>query len=355
MVHRLSYLDCHDTRALLSTIRETLIGNRLLVRSDEQVKYLYEDLGDDQFEELVVFLCQRLFGIGLIGFSTGPDGGRDAKFVGVADLFPSKTAPWSGTTIVQSKHTNGHNKSFSESDFFGSGTSVIAKEIPRIKALRAAGQLDQYLIVANRRLSAGTETLIRAHIATECGIPESSIALIGVEQLEILLKQFPGVATLARLDPIDSPLIVSPDELANIVEAFGRQRESIIQVIDDPPTVRVAHAAKNTANNMTEEYARELRRRYLKDTPEIRAFIAAPENEDLLRMYESVVAEFQLRIISKRHDYQTFDEVMEYIIDLLFDRDPVLRQLRNKRLTRSVLFYMYWNCDIGLPNDSATN
>ncbi len=66
-----------------------------------------------------------------------------------------------------------------------------------------------------------------------------------------------------------------------------------------------------------------------------------------MRLYESITDEFQLKIISKRKDYQTFDEVMEYLVDLLFNRDPILRQQGHKRLTRAVLFYMYWNCDIG--------
>jgi len=39
--------------------------------------------------------------------------------------------------------------------------------------------------------------------------------------------------------------------------------------------------------------------------------------------------------------------LMEYLSDLLFNRDPVLRQRSHKRLTRAVLFYMYWICDIG--------
>ena len=72
-------------------------------------------------------------------------------------------------------------------------------------------------------------------------------------------------------------------------------------------------------------------------------------------MYESVVDEFQLKIIAKRKDYQTFDEVMEYLVDLLFNRDPVLRQHAHKRLTRAVLFYMYWNCDIGEVGDAAAD
>ena len=74
------------------------------------MKYAYEDLGPEQFETLIVLLCQRLLGISVQGFAKGPDGGRDAKFVGTAELHPSKVDPWSGTTIIQAKHTNGHNR-----------------------------------------------------------------------------------------------------------------------------------------------------------------------------------------------------------------------------------------------------
>jgi hypothetical protein len=106
---------------------------------------------------------------------------------------------------------------------------------------------------------------------------------------------------------------------------------------------------------MTIDYAKVQRRKYLKETAQIRAFLAAPENLDLLRMYESVVDEFQLKIIAKRKDYQSFDEVMEHLVDLLFGRDPILRQHAHKRLTRAVLFYMYWNCDIGEVADVAAD
>ncbi len=96
------------------------------------MKYAYEDLSPEQFEALVVFLCQQLLGISVQGFSKGPDGGRDAKFVGTAELHPSKSAPWVGTVIVQAKHTNGVNRTFSDADFFSStaGDTVIGKEIP---------------------------------------------------------------------------------------------------------------------------------------------------------------------------------------------------------------------------------
>ena len=321
------------------------------------MKYAYEDLSDAQFEDLIVLLCQRLLGISVQGFAKGPDGGRDAKFVGTAELHPSKAAPWDGTTIIQAKHTNGYNRSFSESDFFSasSQTTVIGEEIPRIKNLRKKNQLDHYMLFANRRLSGIAESDIRAHIAKECVVPEESIYLCDVEQLEIWLKRFPEVPKQANLDPVDSPLIVSSADLAEVVEALARQKDGVSAVLDDPPTPRVAYEEKNEINNMSKQYAKELRRRYLKETNQISAFLSAPENLDLLRMYESVVEEFQLKIIAKRKDYHSFDEVMEYLMDLLFKRDPVLRQRANKRLTRAVLFYMYWICDIGEVDDAETD
>ncbi|HEI6959930.1 TPA: hypothetical protein SK288_000882 [Yersinia enterocolitica] len=321
------------------------------------MKFAYEDLSDSQFETLIVFLCQRLLGISVQGFAKGPDGGRDAKFMGTAELHPSKAASWTGITIIQAKHTNGYNRNFSESDFFSASTvnTVLGKEIPRIKKLREAKQLDHYMLFANRRLAGNAETEIRNHIASECDIPASSIYLCGLEQLEIWLKRFPEVAKEANLDPVDSPLIVSPDDLAQVVQALARQKDGVTALLDDPPTIRVTYEQKNALNNMSAEYAKAQRRKYLKETAQIRAFLAAPENLDLLRMYESVVDEFQLKIIAKRKDYQTFDQVMEYLVDLLFNRDPVLRQHAHKRLTRAVLFYMYWNCDIGEVDDASTN
>lgn len=318
------------------------------------MKYAYEDLSEEQFETLVVFLCQRLLGVSVQGFAKGPDGGRDAKFVGTAELHPSKAAPWNGTTIIQAKHTNGFNRNFSESDFYSRtrANTVLGKEIPRVRKLRARKELDHYMLFANRRLAGNAEGEIRAYLAKQCNIPTDSIYLCGSEQLEIWMKTFPDVPKLANLDPVDSPLLISPDDLAQVVQALARQEGRVLAVLDDPPTPRVTYEQKNALNAMSEEYARAQRKKYLKETTQIRSFLAAPENLDLLRMYESVIDEFQLKIIAKRKDYQTFDDVMEYLVDLLFNRDPILRQHGHKRLTRAMLFYMYWNCDIGETGDA---
>ena len=319
--------------------------------------YAYEDLSPEQFETLIVLLCQRLLGTSVKAFAKGPDGGRDAKFVGTAELHPSKAAPWSGTVVIQAKHTNGYNRHFAESDFYNptSANTVLGKEVPRIKKLREAKQIDHYMLFANRRLAGGVDADITSYLASECGLAEGSIYLCGVEQLELWLKQFADVARLAALDPVDSPLIVSPDDLAVVVQALARNKADVAAALDAPPSDRTPYEQKNAINRMTQEYARELRKRYLKETAQIGTFLAAPENAEILKSYEAVVEEFQLKIITKRKEYQTFDSIMEYLLDLLFDRDPILRQTRHRRLTRAVLFYMYWNCDIGEVAGASTD
>jgi hypothetical protein len=211
------------------------------------------------------------------------------------------------------------------------------------------------MLFANRRLAGNADAEIKEYIAKECGIPTTSIYLCGVEQLEMWLKRFPQAAKDADIDPIDSPLIVSPNDMADVVQALARQINGVTAVLDDPPTSRVAYEQKNLLNNMSVEYAKAQSRKYLKETAQIKTFLAAPENLDLLRMYESVVDDFQLKIIAKRKNYQTFDDLLEYLVELLFSRDPVLRQHAHKRLTRAMLFYMYWNCDIGEVGDAASD
>ncbi len=319
------------------------------------MKYAYEDLSDDQFEQLVVFLCQEMLGMGTQGFAKGPDGGKDAKFVGTADYYPSRQTPWTGTTIIQAKHTNGYNKHFAEADFFSpnGNSGALNKEVVKIRKLQEAGQIDHYMLFANRRLSGNSESDIRAYISSQCNLPESSIALIGIEQLETWLKTFPKVAERANLDAVDSPLLVSPDDLSEVVYALANHNKTNLITEDDPPTPRIPYADKNKINKMSEEYANNLRRRFLKETAQIQKFLSAPENYELMQRYEDVIDEFQLKIIAKRKEYQNFDSVMNYLVDLLFARDPVLR--RHKRLTRVMLFYMYWNCDIGSEEYAASN
>lgn len=314
------------------------------------MKYAYEDLSWEQFERLVVLICQELLGISTRGFATGPDGGRDARFDGTANIFPSHSSPWSGTTIIQAKHTNGVNKSFSESDFFSpsNSESTIVKEAARIKKLVESGELHHYLLFANRKLTGNTDSSIIEYLSNECSLKTDSISLCGIEQLETYLKRFSYIPEMADIDPVDSPLTVSPDDLAVIIESLGLQIAEGNYTFPEP-VPRTSYERKNEINNMSNDYAKLMRCRYLKEVKNVYGFLSRPENIELKTLYESVTEEFQFKIVSKRKDYQNFDSVFEHLLSMLFSRDVILS--KNKRLTRIILFYMYWNCDIGMSDE----
>lgn len=267
------------------------------------MRYAYEDLSPEQFEELIVHICRKLMGASVIGFSTGPDGGRDARFFGTAQLFPSAAAPWIGKIIIQGKHTNGLNRSFSEADFYSetAANTVLAKEIPRIVALIKAEDLNHYMLFANRKLSGIADTAIRKYLAKATGLPESSVFLYGLEQIESLLRSYPDIAENLKLNLFEMPLIVSPDELSRIVEAFAARDGGLAAAINSLPVKRTFYEEKNKLNNMSAPYAKALRDLYLKDTEQIREFLADPDNQQIQKLYESATADFQLKILAKKN------------------------------------------------------
>lgn len=315
----------------------------------------YFDLSDDQFEKIVVAIGHRLFGAGLMGFAPGKDGGRDAKFKGTAERYPSAAAPWAGCTIIQAKHTNGINASFSDPAVCNIGklTGLLCDEIPKIKALYESGEAQNYLLISNRKLSGIAEPKLTKLISDMTGMPLENVALSGTQQLDDWLELFPDAKASLSINPLQSPLIVDPNDLADTIEGF-REAVQVVTVDEDrsTPTPRTSLKEKNRLNNMTPDFETALRKRYFELMFDIRTFLSDPINESFKASYQEAVDEFNLKIIAKRTDYETFDDVFNYLLDLLIGRSGILRS--NKRLTRAMLYYMYWNCDIGRDKDDQT-
>ncbi|MFE1595446.1 ABC-three component system protein [Nocardia sp. NPDC058705] len=315
--------------------------------------YPYEDLDDSQFERLVVQCSRKLFGAGVQSFSTGPDGGRDARFEGAAERFPSAASPWTGITVIQAKHTNAMNVHYSDPDFSGeTKSSVLTEEIIRIKKLADDSEVSNYILFSNRRLGANASASIVKRISEGSGLERKSIFLAGVEYLNDLLREFVDIISLARIDPIDGPLLLSSYDLAEVILAIRDGLSAASASSDAHVVERVSYESKNKVNNMSADFAGRLRKLYLPYSMQIGNFLADPGNAEALRQYEGAVEEFQLKIVSKRRNYQTFDELFNYLVDFLLKRDAVLA--RNARLVRTMLFYMYWHCDIGESADAAT-
>lgn len=306
----------------------------------------YYDLYEHQFESLVIAICQKILGIGVQGFSKGPDGGRDAIFKGTATCFPSENSPISGKIIIQAKHTDDVSGKFSDSHFSGeTKSSTISKEILKIKRLRQKGELEHYILFSNRRLGSEADSNIKQRISDSTGI--ESVYLIGIECLDCYIKSYPEVIRIADINnPFETPLRINPDDIAEIIIAISKYSDIFKQAFErDDPIMRVRFESKNIINHLSEDYANVIKRDYMMYFESVKRFLEQFENSGYLDMYRNSSEEFNLKIIEHKRDYQTFDQILNHLYDLLINRDSDLR--KNKKLTRLILYYMYWNCDIG--------
>ncbi len=82
----------------------------------------------------------------------------------------------------------------------------------------------------------------------------------------------------------------------------------------------------------------------------MRTFLAAPTNAHVLERYLEAVAEFNEQIVAHRSEWDDFSKALVYLQQILFARDGDLSG--KKRITKLVIYYMYWNCDLGEDGSS---
>lgn len=318
-------------------------GLSILIR-DDIVKFQYSHLSSNQFESLVIHICYELLGMATETFAAGRDGGRDSRFEGVANIYPSQSEPWRGVTIVQAKHTAAYNKKFSDGDFFENVSSEINGEIPKIVRLIKDDRLANYMLFSNRKLPADASASIKYHLAMHTGLSEANIGLVGLEQLENLLKKYSYIPGNVGLNPFDMPLNIEPDELAQIIVALKKNPKVINKADLSKRIIRVDFNRKNEINGLNEKYGETIKKR-ISEMFQIQDFLSMPENDSLQTLYMEGAEELNAKIAIYRKDNHDFDQVIEKVIDLLIDRDNDLRA--SKSLTRLMIYYMYYHCDIG--------
>lgn len=307
--------------------------------------YPYEDLAEAQFEALVVQVSKLMLGRGVQGFADGVDGGRDARFEGLADGFPSRARPWDGISIIQAKHTMSYGY-FSDPDFGGDAeSSVLNIEVRRARKLYDAGMLHNYLLFSNRILTANANEKILTSLSADIGIPSERIHLCGIKDLDEAFREEPRLAQLAGINILDGPLIVSSRDLAEVVEVLAENINTTLPSVSSRPRGRTLLARKNELNSMSETASTRLMNNYSHLLRQIKDFLADPGNVKFRELYDDCAEDFDLRIVAYKNPEHSFDKVFVQIVELLTKRDPLLA--RNKKLTRAIVFYMYWNCDIG--------
>ncbi|TFH94683.1 hypothetical protein E4P48_09865 [Porphyromonas levii] len=304
------------------------------------MKYPLHHMNEDDFEQLVVFICIHLLGEGTIPFAQGRDGGRDGKFIGKANCIPSNAKPWDGKVIIQAKHTIKENASCSDSDF----NSIINKNvIPAMKKLKASNDIEYYLLFTNRKLTGDRESAIQKQIYDETGVEN---ILMAEEKIQMLLAQYPDVVKSADLNKLLLPFVFDETDLKDVIllihEEFKNDKYEKIK----SPFVFPGLEKKNELNVLSEEYFNSVIQNSIDDFDRIRKFLQNPMNEEIANVYEDAASELNAKIALYREQYYEFEKILEACYDMIVKNHK--HTLKGKKLlVRTMLHYMYCNCDLG--------
>lgn len=141
---------------------------------------------------------------------------------------------------------------------------------------------------------------------------------------------------------------IRPDELRQIIVHFSNVFDEAVSSYDFSPVDRTTYEEKNIINNMSSDFSRELEKNYMSYVYYIQSFLSDPQNIELQDSYQNAIEEFQLRfILPRKRELEYFDDIFNELVERLINTDYTLSQSKNIRLTRIMVFYMYWNCDIG--------
>jgi hypothetical protein len=304
--------------------------------------YRLHELNGDEFENMVIHLCREVLGTGVVNFSEGRDGGRDGRFHGTAQKYPSIISPWAGRFIIQAKRCASPVAKCGSAEF----KKVLEREFPKITALRAAEEIEIYLVFTNRRMSAGVDAKLRKYIQDNTGIAKNEV--LGVELISSYLDASKNMFTACPfLDRFRGPLIINPDELALVIHAF-RENVDVLAGLDETKFSFVytdLEEKKNVINDLTTDYFNLIKENSDPYFSDIRKFLSNPINVDIAEAYYTLADEFKMKIVTHRSRFGTFDEVLCYLYDEIIHRVPALKPRR--RLVNVFLHFMYCNCDIG--------
>ncbi|MEZ0487007.1 ABC-three component system protein [Fibrella aquatica] len=308
--------------------------------------YPCEHLSADEFENLVIRICKEILGVGCKTFSPGRDGAKDSWFTGVAENYPSKVSPWKGTFNIQAKHTQLQDASCSDNDFYVNVSSVLSKEIKRLKEVMVTTRFDNYIIFTNRKLSGGAHTNIIKKLQTGTGL--TNVEIIGKEEINTYLNDFPHIAQQFGLFKFAAPLRFFEKDLKDVIIFFGRNRKVLNSGIKSYASVFpiIDKVQKNKLNNLGEEYFDFIKTNSLQYFGEIEDFLREPKNEIYTNMYTNTVSDLQELIILERKRFNEFEHIIKHLVEYVVDSNrQELQSLRS--LVRVFIHFMYFNCDIG--------
>lgn len=303
--------------------------------------YRLHELNDKEFEGLIVRVCVRWLGEGVMPFAPGKDGGRDGKFHGTALAYPSAAEPLIGHVVLQAKHVSGADRSCSERDF----AALLKKEHAKIKRLIKDGICDHYIVFTNRKYTGGAD---EKYMKDLLALGLKSAHVVGNERLHIALNDFEDIRNSLpnRYDPI--PFRFEPDDLVDVIGALHEFTQddtlSVFNSAMDFEKIKIQE--KNKINGVTSQYYEQIIvGGSMPHFERIAQFLQNPRNAEFAALYHDAADELKQKILTKSSQFSVFDDVFTFLYDGIQVKKEKLKGRR--RLISVLLHYMYCNCDIG--------
>lgn len=142
-----------------------------------------------------------------------------------------------------------------------------------------------------------------------------------------------------------------PDLIVRVVELFHQELENVevdedLLVVTTRPSTDYLREIKNPANEMSQHYADYLCEIYLKNTYYIDQFLAHPDNSETATLVQKITHKINKKLILENNGKLTAD-YFEMLCNEILSKYSELDDEQEDTLS-TILFYLYWHCDIGL-------
>lgn len=305
-------------------------------------------INDADFEVFAVTCCSKILGSGVTGFSKGPDGGRDGTFSGTANSFPSSANPWktegSKIVVIQAKHTQKLNSTTGLKEF----RSIIEGELPKLRKMVEEEKIGFYLLITNRKETGESHSNLINLIHQETGLSHENIEILGREYLDRLINIYPEIIKEAGLEHLIDVYaeLLTTSHIADVIRKCKSLITSNYQNQENDSLLkRCDLATKNKKNNASPEFADRMMDYFDSYIKQIDGVLRNPENNSLKEDYKELVIDTKAKLESLySNDY--INTRLERLISLFVEGEKTPTKDFERRV-RVLVYYMYWNCDIG--------
>jgi len=175
-----------------------------------------------------------------------------------------------------------------------------------------------------------------------------NVDIIGREQINTYLTDYPHIADQFGLYKFIAPLRFYEKELRDVIIVFNEQSKTISTEAKSYITsfTVIDKEKKNELNNLSKDYFEFLKNHSLQYFEEIEKFLRDPKNEPYMKMYSNTVSDLQDAITVERNRFNEFEHIIKYLVDYTVgNNEDKLKDLR--KIVRVFIHFMYFNCDIG--------